>query len=502
VNRRGEGNAQIDILHVASEGTKALSPREERAAASAELLKRLPVQRLPKKPDGGRDASPRALIALKADADCAALLDEATTPPPLRPALTRALVDAWSLTSLEEHTGRPEIGPWLRGWAEDEPQTTLIWRRFLPWRPSEKKPRKAEVDSFFEHAPPEREEQLEAPVWRAIEVLQDRAKSLLLDAEQRREGEPAVLVLTSALTLEEGLTLAQLRDFKKDDAVRRLADRTLVVAATVGGLSADGLLDKDAAGDAATTEGEAPVTLDGAPGMAKDRLLILQQLRQAPGGRPEQVPEGWTQAHAWPLRLGEDGEPIEEIGVWTQDAGRAESALTRAKAQSLAKHTAAVVACIKRLAARLGLDDPLYCAMLVVAARLHDFGKACEIWQDAFGAPQNGRPYGKTTATWINQALLDGYRHEFGSLAEAAADPELCALPPELQDLALHLIVAHHGGGRPLIRHGGEVERAGEVALRFARLQRRWGPWGLAWWEALLRAADAEASRQHDEDAD
>lgn len=65
--------------------------------------------------------------------------------------------------------------------------------------------------------------------------------------------------------------------------------------------------------------------------------------------------------------------------------------------------------------------------------------------------------------------------------------------------LALHLIVAHHGGGRPTIRHGGEEERAGEVALRFARLQQRWGPWGLAWWEALLRAADAEASRRHDE---
>jgi CRISPR-associated endonuclease/helicase Cas3 len=37
--------------------------------------------------------------------------------------------------------------------------------------------------------------------------------------------------------------------------------------------------------------------------------------------------------------------------------------------------------------------------------------------------------------------------------------------------------------------------------LRFARLQRRWGPWGLAWWEALLRAADAEASRRHERGA-
>jgi CRISPR-associated endonuclease/helicase Cas3 len=40
-------------------------------------------------------------------------------------------------------------------------------------------------------------------------------------------------------------------------------------------------------------------------------------------------------------------------------------------------------------------------------------------------------------------------------------------------------------------------QKAAEIALRFARLQARWGPWGLAWWEALLRAADQQASRDN-----
>jgi CRISPR-associated endonuclease/helicase Cas3 len=45
----------------------------------------------------------------------------------------------------------------------------------------------------------------------------------------------------------------------------------------------------------------------------------------------------------------------------------------------------------------------------------------------------------------------------------------------------------------PMLPSAAE-EVAREAALRFARLQRLWGPWGLAWWEALLRCADAAAS--------
>jgi CRISPR-associated endonuclease/helicase Cas3 len=69
--------------------------------------------------------------------------------------------------------------------------------------------------------------------------------------------------------------------------------------------------------------------------------------------------------------------------------------------------------------------------------------------------------------------------------------------------LVLHLVAAHHGFARPVIGITGcedgppsvLEEKAAEVALRFARMQAHWGPWGLAWLEAILRAADQLASR-------
>ena len=105
--------------------------------------------------------------------------------------------------------------------------------------------------------------------------------------------------------------------------------------------------------------------------------------------------------------------------------------------------------------------------------------------------------------------LLDGYRHEFGSIISVGNHERLLTLPEDLRELAMHLIASHHGFGRPFIETGGcdaappsGLERyAKEIALRFERLQRAWGPWGLAWWESLLRAADQQASRENDERA-
>ena len=143
-----------------------------------------------------------------------------------------------------------------------------------------------------------------------------------------------------------------------------------------------------------------------------------------------------------------------------------------------------------------------------MAARLHDEGKQSPRWQRAFRAPVDGRPYAKTKGP-IDFDILDGYRHELGSLPYVEAHEEFRKLAPDDQDFVLHLIAAHHGFARPVIGTSGcddappsiVEERARAVALRFARLSRRWGPWGLAWWEALLRAADQIASGRNQQAA-
>ena len=73
-----------------------------------------------------------------------------------------------------------------------------------------------------------------------------------------------------------------------------------------------------------------------------------------------------------------------------------------------------------------------------------------------------------------------------------------------MKDLVLHLIAAHHGRGRPHFTSDEAFDPdaqstvldafAIEVPRRFARLQRTYGRWGLAYLESLLRAADWAAS--------
>lgn len=560
VNRRGDGKAEVIVVvepdpkpkkPVQDALAKNLSQRDEKEVkavaayeASIALARaiRKPLDRLPLK-GGAPDASTGALRALKLsareDPELQAILDAATTPAPLRPALTRALVDAWSMTSLEEHTGRPEIGPWLRGWIDnDPPQTSVVWRTHLPVRTQEGdvvKVGKKEVEAFFEAAPPHASEGLETETFRVVEWLAARAKAsvalsdvLLSTASDEsengggaaerptiRRNDLAAVALTAAGDVGKVLTLDDLEHIKEDyDEEGRKARQskkpfnhflhraTLVVDVRLAGLR-DGLLNNG--------EQHPPRAVDdGKPWMADPTSpsappVVRFRVRTGEAERPLAVDAQWPERIRFATKLSEDGEPSRWLIVekWRHD-GATEEDRSAGRPQLLHEHQKWAHACAGDFARRLGLPDA-YVDMLETIALVHDEGKRARRWQRAFNAPNDGSRYAKTRGP-INYAILDGYRHEFGSLLHAEKDERLSGLADDVRDLALHLIAAHHGFARPVIRTNAcedappsaLEERACEVALRFARLQRRWGPWGLAWWESLLRAADQRASRDND----
>jgi CRISPR-associated endonuclease/helicase Cas3 len=175
------------------------------------------------------------------------------------------------------------------------------------------------------------------------------------------------------------------------------------------------------------------------------------------------------------------------------------------------QHTNDVIANAKRFASSLFEEGSDLRAALVLAAKFHDLGKKRAVWQRSIGhqLPKDPQPddWLAKSGGKIKPREITDYRHEFGSLLDLQCETEFNNLTdkPDLQDLIMHLIAVHHGYGRPHFPQdrafdpepptGVNVnEIAAEVPRRFARLQRKYGRWGLAYLESLLRAADWAAS--------
>lgn len=462
------------------------------------------------------DVSPGALVQLHQRSELRALFASSTTPEPLRPALTRALVDAWSMTSLDAHPGRPEVDPWLRGWrTSDPPQTSIVWRLHLPVRPHKSFDARGAM-SFFDAAPLHASELLETEAAVAAAWLIACAERICRSGESESifsslaAASAVAVVLTGRGDLKAAWDLKALYATTgsqvKDQIEAVLAGATLIVDARLGGLSL-GLLDQ-------TSHAVADAADDVSAWMMRDAsgvnvpLTGFRVVRVGAGGVDEQtrigLADAWVRRAVFVLDSDDDG-PTSVLAV---DGWAGESALEDDRAaanvpQSLDEHQAWVEACADRIAKRVGLSGE-WAESLRIAARLHDEGKRPARWQRAFNAPNDGIVYAKTRGP-IDFALLDGYRHELGSLPYAQSNARLRALSLEAQELVLHLIAAHHGFARPVICTSGCDDappslidaRAAQVTLRFMRLQQRWGPWGLAWWESLVRAADQEASRRN-----
>ncbi|MDC8449435.1 MAG: type I-U CRISPR-associated helicase/endonuclease Cas3 [Nitrospira sp.] len=526
VNRFGKGQANVDVVHVTSkmekEASEAGNPgpdngatdqgtshaeesagkeiaeddgskekNEERSPLELAIERtRLLLGKLPPQADGSFDASPAALRGLPEAERLAAF-----TPPPVICPATDILFDAWALTSVREKLpGRPPVADWLHGVAEWEPPET-----YVAWR------EEVEVvkDELLARCMPD--DLLEDYPLKPHELLRDRIDRVRKELEKIAGREPDFLCwLLDANSEIRVLRMGELiQKDKRKKPVIDLKDCTVILPPKAGGLK-KGLLDGDEpydenhsglydVSDQWLDDNGRPrrgrVWDDTGPpsGMRLVRTIDIWADKQE--DMEEERAEGMRRYWHWyvrPRSADDDGSRTARVS------------------QDLHEHLKAVEDMAGKLIAKLGLQEPEASAVKL-AAQWHDLGKNRAIWQRSIGNHDYPRQVLAKSGGQMKPIDITPYRHEFGSLLEIKCLAEFQLLDSGTQDLVLHLVAAHHGRARPHFpadeafdpdrSEEDASELVQEVPRRFARLQRKYGRWGLAYLESLVRASDALASQ-------
>jgi CRISPR-associated endonuclease/helicase Cas3 len=229
----------------------------------------------------------------------------------------------------------------------------------------------------------------------------------------------------------------------------------------------------------------------------------------------------------WPFQKPPKSASQQHISVASEETDEDDASSFIGRRVPLRAHTMGVVNRARRYAEGCGLAVELI-DDIVLAAELHDLGKCDERFQRWL----HGRPFGegdellaksgerRTPADDRRIRRAAGYpdraRHEAGSVM-AARQIGLLDHAHDA-DLVLYLIGVHHGWGRPFfpVWHDdpnyrfpvqsngvfGEITPGAELARidscwvdRFWTLNRKYGYWGLAYLESILRRADCMQSR-------
>lgn len=434
------------------------------------------------------NASPHALGQLDPAARSAAFSPE----PKIRPA-TDILFDTWAMSTIRGPLpGRPPVAPYLHGEAEWEPPET-----YVAWRDE------VEIigESLNSVHPPE--ELLADFPLKPHELLRDRSSRVWGQLAKLANSENQLHVW---LVSDDGsVEVKPLRDFAEKDTEELLYGRTILLPSSIGGLSERGLLD----GKAPAPEGSSLDVADIVDG--PDGKPLRRRIRSATIDVPVEHRDLRLVRVIDTLRDDEelDGKSEEALAtrywLWLEaaKASGADSLRNAGKSVPLDDHSHDVEAHARAIVEKLKLPSSL-AQCVILAARFHDLGKRRLYWQRGIGNLDATRWLAKAGPQLRPRRLAEPYRHEFGSLLDTGKEKAFHDLPPDDQDLVLHLIAAHHGRGRPHFPtdesfdpdadHADAQHLAAEVPRRFARLQRRFGRWGLAYLESLLRAADYAAS--------
>jgi CRISPR-associated endonuclease/helicase Cas3 len=462
VNRFGKRpDSEIHVFHP-KDGDFEDKPYDQARKKTLALLR-----------DLNGDASPEALGKL----DPAARQEAFTPPPTILPA-TDILFDAWALTTITDKLpGRPPVEPYLHGIADWQlPETYVAWREEVGEITGDLLKDYKPQDLLAEY-PLRPHELLKEPSYRAFKHFEAMAKRL------------ADLAVPVWLMDDDGkvevLTLTELADKNNKD---RINGMTVLLPPFAGGLNASGMLD-----------GSVPAPESGSLDVADtaERVRVWSDDEDY-----DTKTDGMHRvlSIAFPT---EDEDAEERTWEWFKVPNEGEPSASKPVAWHV--HVGDVVTQAKAIIANLPLSDELKKAV-ITAAEFHDHGKRRKLFQQILGntrwptvtLAKSGKTGGRVT---------ERYRHEFGSLVDVERQNLLKSvelLDDDGKELVLHLIAAHHGRARPHFPadeafdpdgHTALCERiAREVPRRFARLQRKYGRWGLAYLESLLRAADWAAS--------
>ena len=472
VNRAGLGSATVTIVHAARDSAPVARPGTVAGRLRAARRETLGVLR------SLSDLSPGTLRGVDQ-----ATVGRCSVSRVTNARLDAVVVEAYAMTSAD--LVRPPVEVYLRGVSEEPevPETWLAWRR--------------DVADLVRAGPEAAEAALSFYRPRAAELARvpvREAKKIVEEAIGREEGRVLPLVVVRA---DGEVHAARVHAAAE---LPSLAYATALLPCAAGGLAESGLPDASASGAVADV-GDTP-----------DRIRYVAA---EPGDEAGDGPElpAWAGA-AVELRIpipgDEDG--CEEV-TWVYALRRAGPDLATGAGemtwlggvtQTLEEHGRLVGEAIRRIARALGLEPTLVEA-LVLAGEWHDTGKSRRVWQLAAGVPADGPALAKSRKGRFRPGWLGGYRHEFGSVADA--ERHLSKDTPH-RDLILHLIAAHHGWARPGFPRpeqwdpeaspGANRALAERIADRYARLAAEHGAWKLAWLEALLKAADAWVSRGGD----
>lgn len=461
VNRFGDrDDTRIDIVHPQEFDDNDLGARLKK---TLELLTRLTG-----------DGSPAALGSLDPQTQ-----QDAFAPPPTILPTSDILFDTWALTTIREKLpGRPPVEPYLHGISEWQPPET-----YVGWREEVGIINGTLLDQY------DPEELLEDYPLKPHELLRDNSNRVFDRLKKLKAADDTPVWLVSDDGTVSVTTLATVIDAGKE----LIEHKTMLLPPAAGGLNESGIFTGES-----TSANDVADELFNADGNRK-RIRLRD-------GDQKYEPKSRNMRLIRRIELSsDDGEDEGASQLWDWFERPADGDTDGSKSSrlpvALDVHVGDVVRIATDIVSRLPLSDDMR-RTVILAAKFHDHGKRRKLFQTILG---NGEYPNRVLAKSGKKGgrVPELYRHEFGSLVDLESEPEFRAIADDEQkDLIRHLIAVHHGRGRPHFQtdeafdpdHSSTDAISAGVPRRFAKLQWKYGRWGLAYLESLLRAADYAAS--------